>query len=268
MFIKRLITVLILIPVVIVLILFTSKAVFQIITAVFSLFAAWEWAILSGIKQTYNRLVYVISMLAALSVIQFIPHIYLLWFGLLWWLLAIYLLWNFVRKQNPKRYVFWFSLMGFFAIIPCWVGLNSLRNGMHGTWWILWFLFLLWATDTGAYLVGRRWGQRKLAPRLSPGKTREGVLGGIGMMLIFAIIGLWVLHIPASETLLYLVITIVMSLFSIIGDLFESMMKRLHGVKDSGALFPGHGGFLDRMDSMLAAAPVYALFVLLSGLMQ
>jgi phosphatidate cytidylyltransferase len=268
MFFKRFLTVLVLVPLTVWVILGTSTAVFQIITAIFCLIAAWEWATLINVKTRYNKFVYLVLMLAALSVVQFIPYNYVLWLGLIWWLIACYVLWRYIRKQNDKRYQFILALVGFIAIVPCWVGMNSLRTaGIEDSGrWVLVFLFLLWATDSGAYLFGMKFGKRKLAPNLSPGKTIEGALGGILFMLVFAVIGIWFLQIPSEKWLTYFLVCIALSFFSIIGDLFESMLKRKHNVKDSGIIFPGHGGMLDRLDSTLAAAPVFALLVLLTGL--
>ena len=265
-FIKRTITVLIMIPVAIWLILGTSIFTFEVVSAVFCLGAAWEWATLIGVKTKFNRLIYMILMLAALSIVQFIPFIYVLWLGGVWWLIAIFVLLHYVKTQTKQQVFFISAVMGFFAIVPCWVGLNSLRSGPRGAEMLLFFFFLLWAIDTGAYLFGMKFGKRKLAPRLSPGKTIEGVVGGLLFMLLFLILGIWILHIPEKHWFPLFIIVIVMMIFSIIGDLFESMLKRKCNVKDSGSIMPGHGGFLDRMDSALAAAPVFALAVLLTGL--
>ena len=264
--IKRTITALILLPVVIWLILGTSIAVFQLVSAALCLAAAWEWAVLMPIKTTFNRFFYVVLMLAALTIAQFIPFKYVVLVGTIWWLLAIIVIWHYIKTQTQQQRVFINGLIGFLAIIPCWAGLNSLRSGHNGAQFLLFFLFLLWAIDTGAYLSGTMLGKRKLMPRLSPGKTVEGVLGGFLLMIIILLLGFWILHIPSIVWLQLTMIAIGMNIFAIIGDLFESMIKRKNNVKDSGHIMPGHGGVLDRMDSVLAAAPMFALAVLLTGL--
>ena len=264
-FIKRTLTVLILLPLVIWLILGTSIFTFEVVSAIFCLGAAWEWAALIGVKTKFNRFVYTILMLAALSIVQFIPFIYVLWIGLIWWVLAIFILWHYIKTQTKRQMRFVSAIMGFFAIVPCWVGLNSLRSGPHGAEFLLFFFFLLWAVDTGAYLFGMKFGKRKLAPHLSPGKTIEGVMGGFLFMCVFLILGIWLLHVPSVHWLPLFIIVLLMAVFSIIGDLFESMLKRKCNVKDSGSILPGHGGFLDRMDSALAAAPIFSLAILLTG---
>lgn len=266
MFIRRLITVIILVPLVIWLILGTTVAVFQIFSAVFCLLAAWEWASLMGMSNNFNKAVYVILLLGGLSIVQFIPYIYVLWLAVIWWLIAIIILWGYVRKQAYTKKVFINGAIGFLCIVPAWVGLNSLRAGPDGAQYVILFLFLLWATDTGAYLVGMRYGKKKLAPTLSPGKTMEGVIGGFVLMLVFLFIGLFVFKISSDKWLGLAILAVVMVFFSIIGDLFESLFKRIAKVKDSGHMIPGHGGILDRLDSLLAAAPIFALGLILFGI--
>ena len=266
MFIRRLITVVILVPLLIWFVLGTTVAVFQMFSAVFCLLAAWEWASLIGLKGRYNKTVYVILLLGGLSIIQFVPYTYTLCFSAIWWLVAILILWGYVRKQTYTKKKFINGAIGFLCIIPAWVGLNSLRAGPEGADYVILFLFLLWATDTGAYLIGMRYGKNKLAPTLSPGKTIEGVIGGFVLMLVFLVIGLLVFKIPSDKWLGLAILAVVMVFFSIVGDLFESLFKRIAKVKDSGHMIPGHGGILDRLDSLFAAAPIFALGLILSGL--
>lgn len=117
---------------------------------------------------------------------------------------------------------------------------------------------LIWIADIGAYFVGRKWGKRKLAPTISPGKTVEGLLGGLTGVIVYAsMIGHWVLGYSGWTWLLWVVLVLMTALFSVSGDLFESRLKRRVNVKDSGTILPGHGGVLDRIDSISAAAPVF-----------
>ncbi|MGB4876542.1 MAG: phosphatidate cytidylyltransferase, partial [Candidatus Competibacter sp.] len=138
-----------------------------------------------------------------------------------------------------------------------WAALMALRAD-YGPRSVVFLLLLVWAADIGAYFAGRRWGRRKLAPAISPGKTWEGALGGGLATLVLALVGAAFLKVGASGFGFVAVCLITMG-FSIAGDLFESMMKRQSGLKDSGSLLPGHGGVLDRVDSLSAAAPVFLL---------
>jgi phosphatidate cytidylyltransferase len=140
------------------------------------------------------------------------------------------------------------------------VGFNVLRDS--GAVWLLFVLLLVWTADIGAYFAGRRWGKRKLAPRVSPGKSWEGVYGGLAATTLLAMLfALWQPLGPMGGVAL-VVITAVVTLTSVLGDLFESMLKRYRNIKDSSQLLPGHGGVLDRIDSLTAAIPIFALFYL------
>ncbi|MGJ9458890.1 phosphatidate cytidylyltransferase [Oceanobacillus sp. CF4.6] len=138
--------------------------------------------------------------------------------------------------------------LGFFYLIETRDGTNALSN-------ILYAFFIIWATDTGAYLFGRAYGKRKLWPTISPNKTVEGAIGGIVLACVVAVIFHWVTPFPHSY-IIVIGVTIVASIFGQVGDLVESALKRNYGVKDSGKLLPGHGGILDRFDSLLFVLPL------------
>jgi phosphatidate cytidylyltransferase len=141
-----------------------------------------------------------------------------------------------------------------------WVALAGLRDApAFGVPLVLFLMGLVWIADSGAFFAGRRWGRHKLAPRISPKKTREGAYGALAATLVFAAITGLLLDMDVASWALFILISMVTVLFSIVGDLFESMVKRQHDVKDSGVLLPGHGGVLDRIDSMQAAAPIFLL---------
>lgn len=128
----------------------------------------------------------------------------------------------------------------------------------RGPGWMLSLFALIWVTDSGAYFVGRAWGRHKLAPRISPGKTREGAAGGVALAALTALPLAWVLGYAGAQLAAFVLLAGLTAAVSIVGDLAISMFKRRAGIKDSGSLFPGHGGVLDRLDSLLAAAPVFA----------
>jgi phosphatidate cytidylyltransferase len=131
-------------------------------------------------------------------------------------------------------------------------------SGPNGPYFALYVVMMVWLADTAAYFSGKFWGKNKLAPRVSPGKSWEGVLGALGAVVIYTFIAgyfLGILHMGVNITLIFLVISLITVLMSVLGDLAESMFKRQAHLKDSGTLFPGHGGVLDRFDSLTGAAP-------------
>jgi phosphatidate cytidylyltransferase len=146
------------------------------------------------------------------------------------------------------------------VLVPAFIALARLQVATggfaSGPQIVLWLVLLVIAADVGAYFAGRRFGRRKLAPRVSPGKTLEGALGGIALVSLIAWAGAAHFGLPQPAVVAF---GCVVGIFSIVGDLTESMFKRAAGLKDSGILLPGHGGLLDRIDSVTAAAPLYAL---------
>jgi phosphatidate cytidylyltransferase len=157
------------------------------------------------------------------------------------------------------------ALAGPLVLAPTWLALSSLhRVADHGPMLVLFLLVLVFAADVGAYFGGRAFGRLKLAPRVSPGKTWEGVIGGFAAAGVIATVGArwFALPVPAFLALCAAVVSL-----SIVGDLTESMFKRHVGLKDSSKLLPGHGGILDRIDSISAAAPVFALGMMWMGVL-
>ncbi|MCG8434327.1 MAG: phosphatidate cytidylyltransferase, partial [Gammaproteobacteria bacterium] len=146
---------------------------------------------------------------------------------------------------------------GVLALVPCWAAITALHDRQPQGWQLLLFLLvLIWAADIGAYFAGKAWGKNKLAPNISPGKTWEGVFGGLAASLAAALLANYWLGFPL---LIILPLVVILVALSVVGDLSESMLKRQAHIKDSGSLFPGHGGVLDRLDSLLATAPMFLL---------
>lgn len=176
-----------------------------------------------------------------------------------WWLVAVAWI-----LRGPQRVgAALAAVAGVAALVPLAVALGRLRLEPQGAWVLLFCLAVIMAADVGAYFTGHRFGRIKLAPRVSPGKTWEGVLGGLLCSLIVAAVGAMLLGWPA---IVVLPLAIGAAAFSVVGDLLESLMKRHSGLKDSGHLFPGHGGILDRVDSLTAGIPVFTLGLLQAGL--
>ena len=149
-------------------------------------------------------------------------------------------------------------IVGFIMILSTFLALNLLRNSeVYGSSYVMYLLIIIWIADSGAYFAGRTWGKHKLIPNVSPGKSWEGVVGAIVATLIAAIFAIDLLNIPTSQAVLFILITLITVIYSVIGDLSESMFKRMANVKDSGNILPGHGGILDRIDSLTSGLPVF-----------
>jgi phosphatidate cytidylyltransferase len=163
----------------------------------------------------------------------------------------------------PRNVAPWSAgLAGVLALVPAWLALVRLRYLPHGADWVLFTLLLVWSADIGAYFAGHRFGRVRLAPEVSPGKTWEGVLGGCALSAIVAVAGSAWFALPLYS---FVPLCLAAVAFSIVGDLTESLLKRFAGVKDSGTLFPGHGGVMDRIDSVTGAAPVLFFGLIMLG---
>lgn len=239
------------------------------------LIGAWEWANLAGAGKAWQRVTYslfiAITLMASACFIglcnaqtefnlQAIKSLLIV--GCLWWAIALLLV-----QGYPSSAILWGHpilrlLMGILVLVPTWVALVYVRFQPQGAWLVVMIAAIVAAADIGGYFTGRRFGKRKLAPAVSPGKTLEGFVGGFLSNIILA---LFVAYVSGANYWLLLAIVLPTSLFSVLGDLLESMIKRHAGVKDSGTILPGHGGILDRVDSITAAAPVFALALLSSG---
>jgi phosphatidate cytidylyltransferase len=219
---------------------------------------AWEWSAFLRASAKFVRVAYVaaIAVLLALAwrwTAEPAGRDLVLSLALGWWLVA--LAWILIA---PRRAAPWSAaLAGVFALVPAWLALMRLRLDMpNGAQWLLFVLILVWVADMGAFFFGGRYGRLRLAPAVSPGKTWEGVLGGIVLATLVALAGSVWFQIPLA---FFLPLCLAVVAFSIVGDLTESLLKRFAGIKDSGSVFPGHGGVMDRIDSVTGAAPVLLL---------
>lgn len=235
---------------------------FGAVLLVVMLLGAWEWADLAGLRETRGRLLYGGLVLALILAVWPLAE-RAAWVGGLLvlafagWCYAPFWLWRYAGQPDLQDRSGAVGAAGAVALTTAWLALMGLRNEF-GPGYVLFLLMLIWVADIGAYFAGRRWGRRKLAPAISPGKTWEGVCGAAAAALVFALMGAVLLEVGPGWPG-FVAICMAAVGFSIVGDLFESMIKRQRGVKDSGSLLPGHGGVLDRIDSLLAAAPVFLL---------
>jgi len=272
---QRVITALLLAPLAILLVLLLPTSVFACLLAVAFLAASWEWTRLAGMQSRIARGVALGVVLIAFVALWSLRDVAWLWpalmvTGVAWWVLVCVWLRHFAFAAAPTPENRNLKLLaGAFVVLPAWVaGLSIHGSPSHGHIWAFLAMLLVWAADTGAYFAGSYFGKgrRKLAPQISPGKTWVGVYGAFATSALVAAVAGWLLGVRDLRLLGLIVVTILTVASSIVGDLLESLMKRHAHVKDSGALFPGHGGLLDRLDSVFAALPLFALGKLLLGL--
>ena len=271
----RLLAALIMAPIAILGVLFVPTPILAALSAVVFLAALWEWLKLAEVDDTLARATLLLcnaAVMAALvwgsrsaqggsfALLQLVVLI-----GVAWWLLAMLWMKHYHFAADHDSHARAFKLLaGTLAVIPAWCALGLIHASQpNGHQWLLLALFLVWAADSGAYFAGRHLGgklfKRRLAPRISPNKTLEGLAGGLALAMVVAVIGAPLAGAQAAQLPAVALVALATAGFSVVGDLFESLLKRHVGVKDSGDLIPGHGGVLDRIDSVLAALPVFAL---------
>ncbi len=279
---QRLLTVAILLPLFVWCVLALPTRYFALIIAFIVLVGAWEWARLMGLRAYAHRVAWmglVLAMLLLSIWLVTLPgmrHAILVG-AMLWWFVALLWIRRFgqapAAAADPARVAgvrfppqALLGILGIVVLVPPWLALVILHgSALSGPSFVMLLMLLVWGADSGAYFAGRRWGHRLLAPRVSPGKTWEGVYGALATTAVIAAgAGFW-FGLGWMSFISLALLALVTVLFSIVGDLFESMIKRLAGVKDSGQLLPGHGGMLDRIDSITAAAPVFVLGLLWQG---
>jgi phosphatidate cytidylyltransferase len=265
---QRIVTAGILTPLVVGAMFLPTPYVAAIAAGIF-VFGLWEWSRLVGIDGPLSRALYVLANIALMTALPWGHGLPLFGpvclIGVVWWMVA--LLW--LLRPDVCRDSGWWSrsiklAAGTLSIVPAWCALVLLHHGSsvaahvdpNGPRWALLGLVMIWVADSCAFFFGVRYGKRKLAPHISPGKTWVGLWGGvIGALSVglagAPLVGVTTVQLPSMAALALLTV-----IASVVGDLFESLMKRHAGYKDSGTLIPGHGGVLDRIDSLLAALPV------------
>jgi phosphatidate cytidylyltransferase len=278
MLLKRIITALVLASLIALAVFKLPMEYFSLVIGLITLLAAWEWSNLAGLASLVKRILFLLVLILPMLGIHFWTQILELvaqtvdwpdvrdYSGILEWLvIPPVLFWILVMiliRNTPtgvlalKLKTRYKVLIGWFILLSAWMFLSRLR-AFYGTEMTMYFLILIWAADISAYFAGKKWGATKLAPEISPGKTVAGMYGALVSGLVCAVVLSLIYGFQlmiASDFVLLSVLTVLVSIY---GDLFVSVVKRQHGVKDSGSLLPGHGGVLDRVDSMIAAIPFF-----------
>lgn len=223
---------------------------------------AYEWGRLSRFPGVLSLAILVIALLL-LNYFQRELRLqsWIYWLAAAWWAMAFYRITEYQRgvfRGDVNKYLK--LLIGAVVLLPPWfaiVGLHGVQT--VGPRLVLYTFFIFWAADIGAYITGRLFGRKKLASYVSPGKTIEGVYGAAAAVVLLAVGGGAYFGFKGADLAVFVLISVLAAAVSIIGDLYESLVKRVAGVKDSGRILPGHGGMLDRIDSLAAGAPVFAL---------
>lgn len=296
MLVQRILTALVLAAIVIGAVFQLPAIYFSLFIAIVTLGAAWEWLSLTGVEKLGKKVVFFIALIFPMLGVTYWtvflemlaeamewPEVkdysdaleWLVIAPVLFWVLAMIV----IRQAAAQLLKMEFkprvkSFLGWLVLLSAWMFLSKLR-AYYGPSMVLYFLILIWAADISAYFVGKKWGKDKLAPEISPGKTVQGMYGALASAIICAI-GLRLYYgisaLQSDEAALailmtidLLILSVLTVLVSIYGDLFFSLIKRQKGVKDSGNLLPGHGGILDRVDSIIAAAPFFYAGIVLIG---
>ena len=226
------------------------------IFALVTLVAAWEWAGLISLPGSPWKIMYVVSVALMLVVAwtrpEYADTVFLV--AALWWAGVVIMLAAYESSWLHTGWLQWLlGLSGFVVLVPAWLSLVFLHK--HHPALLIFLLALVCVSDISAYFAGKRFGKSKLAPSLSPGKSREGLWSALAASLMFAIPGMYVLGLDKAVWAYFICLCLMTVLIALVGDLYESLLKRRAGVKDSGTILPGHGGVLDRVDSLTAAAP-------------
>jgi phosphatidate cytidylyltransferase len=269
---QRVLTALVLLPLVMAAIFALEAKWFLLLLAIILLGGSWEYRRLAGLSESLAG--YLLVILQALILVALFSKRAEWGSDILMYLSMCCAAWIFMFARlslyRPNRapdssYQRISFATAIASITTGWFALSWIRMQADGSWLILLLLLIVWAADTGAYFAGKSFGKEKLAPQISPGKTRAGLVGGLITASLIAVLASSLMPIVKIEPVTLIFLSLITALVSVGGDLLISLHKRTSGFKDSGALLPGHGGVLDRLDSLLAAAPFFALGLLVSG---
>ncbi|MCX7123909.1 MAG: phosphatidate cytidylyltransferase [Gammaproteobacteria bacterium] len=248
----------------IVIIFFAPNSLFFIICGIAISAAFWEFLNLISVRVLFHKIIYLLFFWACAAVMHHHENITLN-IALIWWIIAFVMIFIPVKRLKLFKHKSVQFFVGLLMLAPAWIAFVDIHH--HNRAMVFYLIMLVCFADTGAYFVGSAFGKHKLLPQVSPKKSIEGL---IAALIIGNIAGLSVVlflpHLTGLHFLYWLILGTGLILISVLGDLFESLLKRLYDTKDSGSLLPGHGGLLDRLDSLCAAAPIYALICHLTHL--
>lgn len=265
----RVVTALILLPLMLLAIGYLPPSVFALLIGLIVLAASWEWSAMVGFSHFISRIFYMIVILLGLLFVAHLSLFYVMAGAVLMWLWIAAGILSYQKGGKGAFFQLPFvrAFTGFVILVSCYRAITVLQNKLFfGPAWLIFVLFAIMAMDVGAYFSGRLWGKSPLASRVSPKKTWAGFIGGMIFSAIVIAIGALFFNFSWRAYALVFCVTILSALFSVIGDLGVSLVKRISGVKDSGNIVPGHGGVFDRLDSVAAATVVFALAAIWLGL--
>ena len=263
---QRVITAVVLAPLVIASIVLLSTELFALFVLLVMVMGAWEWAKMSDLQGVGAQLFVLFFAGCCFSLYLLVPNLQqgVLYLGSLFWLFALAMVVSFPGTSRLWNKSWQRALMGLLILLPAWVGLVWLKDRDNSGVLVILLLVIIWCADIGAYFSGRALGKHKLAAAVSPGKSWEGVLGGLLSAILAATFYAQLFDLVPEHTpthwLSFIFLVLITAAISVLGDLTESMVKRQQGLKDSGHLLPGHGGIMDRIDSLVAVVPLFALW--------
>jgi phosphatidate cytidylyltransferase len=265
---QRVATALVLIPLALAGIFLLPVHYFALFVGAVMVLASTEWLALSSCStQSWAKTLFALVTGVAIAGFGLIEPVASLSLSLLSIAIAVWLMALYWVLRYPEEGAWSFKpvrlVIGLILFVSTWLSLVGIKSLSFGDGWLLLLCLIVWGADSGAYFAGKRFGKTKLAPNVSPGKTREGLIGGLATVVLITLIFSRFNELSGVATVYLLILAVLTSLVSVLGDLFESLLKRHTGLKDSGNLLPGHGGVLDRIDSLLAATPLFYLGLLM-----
>ncbi len=248
-------------------IFFQPTSVFFYFVLFIVMIAGYEWAKLSGINNVYIRYIFALIITVIAWALKQYAADYALWaiyIAVMWWFSISYYL-KFAKPKSPTSELRPDKLFVAFIVLPAAALSMEMIHSMYvgidwqGPAWLFYALSLVWVADIGAYFSGKKFGKNKLAPDISPGKTKEGLFGALLATSLYTLIASYYFELSSERAIILVLLSVILTFISVSGDLYISFLKREAGLKDSGNILPGHGGILDRIDSVLAAMPVFVV---------